>query len=186
MVQSRFRPPLSPAQLQRLKEKEQHFQNTLVVRLLCKSVTLKDFVKTDNERKSLIELKNKLSKHKLYGLLAEYTQNPFSDRWSMVQKKLWGGDEEFTLRDLKNAIMFKVDYTPAGIEHRTEETIIQSRDLSCVVSSNFGVHYDMLDDDELMILFHVIIGAEDIKEKLSQIEEEQRKFKIQKRITDLY
>lgn len=186
MVQSRFRPPLSPAQAEKLKAARKHWQNLLVVRLLCGSSTLKELVTTDIQRRILIDLKYKLSKHKLYGLLKDYATNPYDKRWEMVQKELWGGDEEFTLRDHKKSTTFKIEYTPAGIEHRTEDTIINPDHLSFIAASNHGVTYDMLDDDELLILFYVIIGAEDIKKKLDEIEIKQRQFKIQKSITDLY
>ncbi|WPK18256.1 hypothetical protein [Salmonella phage SD-2_S15] len=99
MVKSLLPPP------KRHKIKEMKEQRTLkmynnLVKLLCKSPSLKAEFKTDDDRKALIEMKYMLSKMSFYKFVKEYASDPFSPRWRAKPREyFYGGSYTDRIQD---------------------------------------------------------------------------------------
>ncbi|WPK19575.1 hypothetical protein [Salmonella phage SD-1_S14] len=163
MVKSLLPPP------KRHKIKEMKEQRTLkmynnLVKLLCKSPSLKAEFKTDDDRKALIEMKYMLSKMSFYKFVKEYASDPFSPRWRAKPREYFYGGS----------------YTIEKRLPSEEEIYVYARKLSTYSSRITLGNLDSL------IIFYTRVGVDKMVTKLNELSLQQKQINAYKDITDLY
>ena len=148
--------------------------HNLVLKILRKSLVLIDEIKTDNQRRAMIQAKYELSKcERIYGLIRDFAKNPTDGRWLLEQQRT----RSYHLRDKMHGIGFHVWHRYVGVSE------VQ------LVASNITARvefYNVLSDDEKVILYVVCSLAVEMDKKLSDLERQQREMRMQNKLKGLY
>ncbi|MCV8616282.1 hypothetical protein G3565_05185 [Escherichia coli] len=188
MVKSLLPPP------KRHKIKEMKEQRTLkmynnLVKLLCKSPSLKAEFKTDDDRKALIEMKYMLSKMSFYKFVKEYASDPFSPRWRAKPREyFYGGSYTDRIQDTVIGVEFEIDYEPNGVENLQIEKRLPSEEEIYVYARKLSTYSSRITLGNLdsLIIFYTRVGVDKMVTKLNELSLQQKQINAYKDITDLY
>lgn len=159
----------------RKKDTEVSLQYKMVLPLLLENTQLYDLVKTDSDRRDLIEVKYNLSKHTVYRFLKDYALDPDSVRWEHDDNLFLIGMKSFDITDKHTNVQFRV-----RIYTRSEE--YHPRNIHVCINGN----YDVLNDLERVYLCVVLDGINQIKRNLRDLKNQQNTLYERNNIKGMY
>lgn len=162
-----------------VKEDSDLHWHEIVYSLLVKSYSLKDIIKTDNDRRKILKAKYELSKHTLISLILDYVADSESERWywnDPLGVNRYYGNERYHFTDMDNDVDFCVrcfnskpdNYYAGGIK-----IYINNKD-------------NLLSDDENVIMLQVMRGSNEVRRNLVNLKIQQGEIKDRNAIKDLY
>lgn len=160
----------------RKKDTEVLLQYKMVLPLLLQNTQLYDLVKTDSDRRDLIEVKYNLSKHTVYRFLKDYALDPDSKRWEQNDETWSVNVSSFNITDKNTNVKFMVRI----FKNNNKE--YSARDVHVYINSNS----DVLNDIERMYLSVVLDGIREIRNNLRNLKMQQNTLYQRNNIKDMY
>ncbi|EJR1978858.1 hypothetical protein N0S44_000008 [Escherichia coli] len=153
----------------------------IIFKIISKSYSLKDIIKTDHDRHVLLEAKYKLSKHPLLSLIIDYVNDYESSRWQwedggLFRGKTFYGAERYVFSDTANDVKFAIrnfnskenDYLESGVK--------------VYIDNNSNV----LTYDESLIMLQIMRGVESVRHNLTKLKIQQNDIHNRQKIKGLY
>lgn len=187
-------PPPKRFQSKEQKEKQQNLKEIKkyvnLVKILCKSSSLKDDFKTDEDRRMLIEMKYILSKVNLYKFLKDYANDPFNIRWRVPPLEHWyGGETCQRIIDSAKSVEFEIEYDPDTVDYTPLTKLPMKNEITVHVASMDSCQYKSrikLEYLDSLVFYYVQNGVDDIKRNFNTLQQQQRELTSIQSITDLY
>lgn len=152
-------------------------QYRLVLPLLLGSTQLYDMVKTDSDRRVLLDVKYNLSKHTVFRFLKDYATDPDSERWVHDNDRWLAGMTAYEILDKTTGVNFQIRMFTSN---REEQYV--ARDIHVYIDNN----NQLLNDMERVYLCLVIDGINSIKKNLLNLKEQQNTLYQRNNIKGMY
>ena len=194
-------PLRKPKYKAKVPDKPKHYE--LIVPVLLKSFHLKDLVKTDADRRALLLTKYNLSKHTLYCLLKDYTNDPENDRWNTSRpyarySSYHSHDifaaESYYLEDRLTSFSMTISYSDdyydsyEDSEYNYKKYGYIADDITMNISmdgtSRMGAC--ILRDEEMLYVIYTMKAVENIIHNNDQLRTDQKTFQFTTSLKNIY
>lgn len=148
---------------------------TLILPVLMKSYSLKEIISTDEDRRTILKIKEMLSSHSLMKLITDLVKEPYCERWLYEPVFIYGNHiNRVKLFDTETKVDFNaVTYSSKDYDEKHTFVYING-------------DANILPKHEQMFLFHLLVALRELETKYKKLEYEQHKLNEFNKLKGLY
>ena len=157
------------------EEKNLNFLND-IIQVLMKSYQLKDKVLNDDDRRLVIDIKYKLSKHPLLTLITEIVKDPHDSRWRWIEQ----------CASVYSTTRYELLDTVTDVQVGVRCFDIKNATRHKNIRSSVDFNSDVLVEEESIFLFCFLHGLNQMYTTISVLNQQQKNLQKRNEIKDLY